>query len=148
MKTKKKILRFFFEGPIPPETVAHDIAKHSNKTGIGAHSIFLGQVRSDMIGERNVAGIEYTCYMEMADEVLATIREEIIVKYSLSCAHIHHSNGWVEAGQICLFIFTSAPHRRNAIDACSELVERIKNEVPVFGKERFTDETFQWKINH
>jgi molybdopterin synthase catalytic subunit len=148
MKTKKKTLHFFCEGAIAPEIIANDIARHSSKTGIGAHSIFLGQVRSDVVGDRSVAGIEYSCYREMAEEVLGTIREETILKYNLSCAHVHHSNGWVKTGEISLFVFTSSPHRHEAINACAELVERIKNEVPVFGKERFTDETFQWKTNH
>ena len=61
--------------------------------------------------------------------------------------HIHHSLGLVEAGAISLFVFTSSAHRRDAIDACNEVVERIKKELPVWGKEIFEDETHQWKVN-
>ena len=61
--------------------------------------------------------------------------------------HIYHSLGRVNAGEISLFVFTSSAHRRAAIDACNEIVERIKKEVPVWGKEIFDDETSQWKVN-
>jgi molybdopterin synthase catalytic subunit len=53
----------------------------------------------------------------------------------------------VKAGEISLFVFTSSVHRRAAIDACNEVVERIKHELPVWGKEIFKDETYQWKVN-
>lgn len=137
----------FIEGAIPPSLIADDIAKHSTKTNIGAHSIFLGQVRSDVIGERFIQAIEYSCYPDMCEEVMYEIREEIIPKYELNCLHIYHSIGIVDAGQICLFVFTSSKHRKNAIDACSELVERIKKDLPIWGKEIFSDENYQWKIN-
>ena len=55
--------------------------------------------------------------------------------------------GKVAAGEISLFVFTSSAHRKAAIDACKETVERIKAELPVWGKELFEDETYQWKEN-
>lgn len=144
-KAKRSIL--FIEGAIPPSLIADDIAKHSTKTDIGAHSIFLGQVRSDELAEGTVRAIDYSCYPEMSEEVMHDMREEVIPKYQLNCLHIYHSLGVVEAGQICLFVFTSSKHRKNAMDACTELVERIKKDVPIWGKEIFTDEHYQWKIN-
>ena len=61
--------------------------------------------------------------------------------------HIYHSLGKVAAGEICLFVFTSSAHRKAAIEACNETVERIKAELPVWGKELFADETYQLKEN-
>jgi molybdopterin synthase catalytic subunit len=61
--------------------------------------------------------------------------------------HIYHSLGVVKAGEICLFVFTSSAHRKEAIDACEEVVNRIKAELPVWGKEIFENETHQWKQN-
>jgi molybdopterin synthase catalytic subunit len=137
--------KVFVEGPISPAFIADSIAKHSTKTGIGGHSIFLGQVRKDVIGDQSVAAIEYTAYTEMAEEKLHEIREAIFDKYPLTCMHIYHSLGMVPAGEICLFVFTSAPHRKEAIDACTEIVERIKKEAPIWGKEILGDETYVWK---
>ncbi|MBL7810023.1 MAG: molybdenum cofactor biosynthesis protein MoaE [Saprospiraceae bacterium] len=137
--------KVFVEGAISPAFIADSIAKHSSKTGIGGHSIFLGQVRKDVIGDQTVAAIEYTAYTEMAEEKFHEIREDIFAKYPLTCMHIYHSLGLVPAGGICLFVFTSAAHRKEAIDACTEIVERIKKEAPVWGKEVMEDETYVWK---
>ena len=143
----RKPKNIFTTGPIPANFIAESIQKHSTQKSIGAHSIFLGQVRSDEISGQKVVAIEYTTYEEMAMEKMHEIREAIFAKYTLTCMHVHHSLGKVAAGEICLFVFTSAKHRKAAIDACEETVERIKAELPVWGKDLFEDESHQWKVN-
>ena len=138
----------FKQGAIPATLVAESISKHQVKTQIGGHSIFLGQVRADQIEDKTVSAILFTAYEDMANEKVAEIREYIITKYQLSCAHIYHSLGEIKAGELCFFVFTSAPHRKAAIQACDEMVDRIKKEVPIFGKELFGDGTHQWKTNN
>lgn len=144
---QKKIHKVFIDGPIHPGFITEAIGKHSTKKNIGAHSLFLGQVRNDKIGEEEVAAIEYTTYHEMAEEKFYEIREDAFSKYSLICMHIYHSLGMVRAGEINLFVFVSSKHRKDAIDACEEIVERIKKEVPVWGKEIFINDDYQWKKN-
>lgn len=134
-------------GAITPEKIAQSIAHHQTKTTIGAHDIFLGQVRADEIGGKQVTAIDYSCYEEMAEKIFHEIRESAFEKYDLTCLHIYHSTGVVKAGEICLFVFTSSKHRKMAMDACRYLVEEIKLKVPVFGKELFGDHTHQWKTN-
>ena len=146
MHTKPK--NIFVQGPIAPSFIADSIQKHNTKTEIGAHSIFLGQVRNDEIDGKKVAAIDYTAYEEMALQQMHNIREAIFEKYQLTCMHVYHSLGTVKAGEISLFVFTSSRHRKAAIDACEEIVERIKKELPVWGKELFEDASFQWKENH
>lgn len=141
------IKNIFIQGAITPSFIADSIQKHQTKTEIGGHSIFLGQVRADAIDDKKVAAIEYTSYEEMALETMHTIREEIFARHPLTCMHVYHSLGIVQAGEICLFVFTSSPHRKAAIEACNELVEKIKAELPIWGKELFIDETYQWKQN-
>jgi len=137
-----------YAGAIVPQKIADSIAHHQVKTDIGAHSIFLGQVRADEIDGKKVAAIDYTCYEEMAEKIFHEIREAAFGKFDLTCMHIYHSKGIVKAGEICLFVFTSSRHRKLAIDSCAWIVEEIKLKVPVFGKEIFEDETHQWKVNH
>jgi molybdopterin synthase catalytic subunit len=144
---EKKTKNIFIQGAIPATFIADSIAKHSTKTSIGGHSIFLGQVRADEIGGKKVTAIEYTTYEEMALEKMNEIREDIFAKYPLTCMHVYHSLGIVKEGEICLFVFTSSAHRKPAIDACSECVERIKAELTVWGKEFFEDDSHQWKVN-
>jgi molybdopterin synthase catalytic subunit len=146
-RMKQKIKNIFVDGAISPAFIGEKIAAHQSKTGIGAHSIFLGQVRADTMESKKVVAIDYTSYESMALEQMAPIREMIIEKYSLTCMHVYHSLGKVKAGEISLFVFTSAPHRKAAIDACSETVERLKAELPVWGQEIFEDDTVQWKTN-
>lgn len=143
----RKIKNIFVSGKIDPAFVAESISKHGAKTGIGGHSIFMGQVRRDEINGKFVAGITYTAYEELALEKMHQIREDIFEKYSLTCLHVHHSLGTVQTGEICLFVFSSSAHRKPAIEACAELVERIKAELPIWGKEIFEDSTHQWKEN-
>lgn len=144
---ERKIKNIFQQGPIDPAFVGKSIAKHSSKTNIGAHSIFLGQVRNDIIDGKEVAAIEYSSYEPMALEKMHEIREEIFSRYNLTCMHIHHSLGIVKAGEISLFVFTSSKHRRDAIDACNEVVELVKKELPVWGKEIFITGDHVWKEN-
>lgn len=144
---QRKPKNIFVEGPISPERIATSISNHSSKTDIGAHSIFLGQVRADEVDGKRVSAIEYTAYESMALTKAFEIRESIFEKYPLTCMHIYHSLGIVRTGEICLFVFTSSKHRKAAMEACNELVERIKKEVPVWGKEILENEESVWKTN-
>lgn len=142
---KKK--NVFVQGAITPDFIANSIAKHQSKTTIGAHDIFLGQVRADEIDGKTVAAIEYTAYEEMANVKFDEIRETTFQKFDLTCMHIYHSLGSVKAGELCLFVFVSSPRRKQAMKALEYLVETIKEESPIFGKEIFEDESHQWKVN-
>ncbi len=148
MEKKKKPKKVFVEGAISPEKIATSIAHHQVKTNIGAHDIFLGQVRADEIEGKEVCAIEYSAYEEMAEQKFYEIRESTFEKFDLTCMHIYHSIGRVNAGEICLFVFTSSKHRAMAMDACRYLVEEIKSKVPIFGKECFEDDSYQWKENN
>ena len=146
--TEKKKHKVFIQGAITPAFIADSIAKHSGKTKIGAHDIFLGQVRNDIIDNKTVAAIEYSAYEEMAENLFHEIREAIFVKYDIVCMHIYHSLGLVKTGEICLFVFVSAKHRKDAFDACRDLVEQIKAMTPIWGKEIFEDDSHVWKQNN
>jgi molybdopterin synthase catalytic subunit len=145
--TERKPKNIFVQGPIAASFIGESIHKHNTKTEIGGHSIFLGQVRADSIDGKKVTAIEYTAYEEMALEKMHAIREDIFARYNLTCMHVYHSLGKVAAGEICLFVFTSSAHRKAAIEACNETVEKIKSELSIWGKELLSDETYQWKEN-
>lgn len=150
MSTTDKVRKpkpIFVQGPIAPQKIADSIAAHGSQREIGAHSIFLGQVRADTLETGRVTAIEYTAYEDMALEKMHEIRESVFARYPLTCMHVYHSLGRVAVGEICLFVFTSSVRRKAAMDACAELVERIKNELPVWGREICDDGTDQWKTN-
>ncbi len=144
---KDSFKKVFMDGAISPDFIANSIAKHQTKTTIGAHNIFLGQVRADVIDNKTVIGIDYSAYEDMANEKFHEVREAAFEKFKLTCMHIYHSLGFVKTGEVCLFVFVSSPHRKEVFRALEYIVEEIKIKVPVFGKEVFEDETHQWKVN-
>ncbi len=144
---KKKPKNVFVPGAISSQFIGESIAKHQTKTSIGAHNIFLGQVRADEIDGKVITAIDYTAYEEMANQKFHEIREATFEKFDLTCMHIYHSLGIVNAGEICLFVFVSSPRRKVVFDALEFVVETIKADVPIFGKEVFEDQTHQWKQN-
>lgn len=137
----------FIQGPISSEFIGQSIAKHQSKTTIGAHNIFLGQVRADQIEGNSVVAIEYSAYEEMAEAALAQIREKAFAEFDLICMHIYHSLGLVKAGEICLFVFVSATRRKQVYEATEAIVNWVKTDVPIFGKELFENNAFVWKEN-
>mgnify|MGYP003667935391 CR=1 FL=1 len=130
---EKKPKKVFVQGAISPKKIANSIAHH--------------QVRADIIDGKKVVAIDYSAYEEMAELEFHKIREEAFSKFNLTCMHIYHSIGPVKTGEICLFVFTSSAHRKEAMDACRFIVEEIKAKVPVFGKEVLEDKSFVWKEN-
>ena len=137
----------FIQGAISSGFIQNSIAKHQSKTDIGAHNIFLGQVRADEINNKVVAAIEYTAHEEMANLKFHEIREATFEKFNLTCMHIYHSLGNVNVGEICFFVFVSAAHRPEVYEATEFIVNRVKAEVPIFGKEIFETGDHQWKKN-
>jgi molybdopterin synthase catalytic subunit len=158
-----KVKDIFVEGPIDPAFIATSIAKHATRKDIGAHEIFLGQVRADQPSTSNLSdavasakadqpatirAIEYTAYRDMALERMTLIREEAFAKWpSMTCLHVHHSLGIIKAGELCFMVFASAPHRKAAREAVAWVVDRIKAELPIFGKEIVEGGGYVWKTN-
>ena len=135
---------FFIQGPIKPKFIAEQIAMHNTKHNIGAHSIFLGQVRADEIDNKKVAGIEYSAYEDMAEKEIAKVRENAFTKWPLSCLHIYNRKGNVKTGEISLFIFASAGHRTECLEAVQQIVEDVKHNVPIWKKEIMEDGSVRW----
>ena len=142
-----EITDLFIQGAIPPQFIADTIAGQQAASGTGAHDIFLGQVRADVIENKTVSAIEYTAYEQMANQKFHEIMESARAKYDLSGLCIRHSLGSVAVGEVCLFVMVSSAHRKAVFDGLHFVVEAIKREVPVFGKEHFADHSYQWKVN-
>jgi molybdopterin synthase catalytic subunit len=108
--SQHKLKNIFVEGPIPPSFISDSIAAHQSKTNIGAHSIFMGQVRADSKDGAGVIAIEYTSYEEMALKQMAVIRENIFERYPLTCLHVYHSLGMSFC--ICFLCSSQSCNRR------------------------------------
>lgn len=136
------------KGPITPEIISGKLAELGNRKDTGGHSVFLGQVRADVIDGKKVAAIEYSAYENMVSPEAGKLLEEISVDYEdVRSAGLLHSVGLVKAGEISLFVIVSAGHRDNAVRACRDLVELVKKRLPVWKKELFEDDSHRWKEN-
>lgn len=137
----------FVNGPISSQEIGETIKQGSLFVNAGAYDIFLGQVREDIINGKNVNAIDYTANNEMATEAFSKIASDAKEKYDIKSIKIIHSLGQVKKGELCLMVLVMCGHRKESFIACEYIVERLKKEVPVWGKEILEDKTHSWKIN-
>ena len=118
------------EEPLSLETVVDEVADES----AGAVATFLGTVRRESRG-RTVLYLEYEAYAEMAEDVMAQLAAELEQRYALWAVAIHHRVGRVEIGEASVAIAVSAPHRQDALAACKDAIDTLKQTVPLWKKE-------------
>jgi molybdopterin synthase catalytic subunit len=123
--------------PIALETVEAFVRAAANGAVVG----FSGVVR-DHDGGRDVSALEYQAHPE-AQRFLAECCREVAVASGLRVAAVHRV-GALEIGDTALVAAVAAPHRREAFAACAELVELIKQRVPIWKRQRFADGVSEW----
>jgi molybdopterin synthase catalytic subunit len=97
----------------------------------GAVVDFFGVVRAAE-NDRIIDGIEYEAFEAMAERQLVLIAEEARDRYRLALVIIHHRIGYVRAGEASLFVRVTARRRRAAFDGSCQIVERLKQTVPIW----------------
>jgi molybdopterin synthase catalytic subunit len=97
----------------------------------GAVVDFFGVVRS-IENELMIEAIEYEAFEAMAERQLALIADEAKDRYGLVSVIIHHRIGLVPAGEASLFVRVTARHRRAAFEGSSQIIERLKQAVPIW----------------
>jgi molybdopterin synthase catalytic subunit/molybdopterin converting factor small subunit len=100
----------------------------------GAIATFTGTVRKSSRG-REVAHLEYEAFTEMAEDVMAGLATVLKQRYDLHEIAIHHRIGRVEIGEPSVVIAVSAPHRHDALAACRDAIDELKETVPLWKKE-------------
>jgi MoaE-MoaD fusion protein len=100
----------------------------------GAIATFLGTTRVESRG-RTVEHLDYEAYEGMAENVMAEIAEGLKQRYDVCEIAIHHRTGRVEIGEASVVIAVSAPHRQDALAACKDAIDTLKEQVPLWKKE-------------
>jgi molybdopterin synthase catalytic subunit len=100
----------------------------------GAIATFIGTTRLQSRG-RTVLHLDYEAYEEMAEQVMDQIAEDLKSRYDLCEIAIHHRTGRVDIGEASVVIAVSAPHRQDALAACKEAIDTLKEQVPLWKKE-------------
>jgi MoaE-MoaD fusion protein len=104
----------------------------------GAIATFTGTTRIVSRG-RTVTHLDYEAYEGMAERVMAEIAEGLQSRYELSAVAIHHRVGRVGIGETSVVIAVSAPHRQDALAACKDAIDELKERVPLWKKEVYSD---------
>jgi molybdopterin synthase catalytic subunit len=100
----------------------------------GAIATFIGTTRIHSRG-RTVDRLEYEAFAGMAEKVMAEIAEELKRRYDVTEIAIHHRTGTVDIGEASVVIAVSAPHRHDALAACKDAIDTLKEQVPLWKKE-------------
>jgi molybdopterin synthase catalytic subunit len=100
----------------------------------GAIATFVGTTRVESRG-RTVEHLEYEAYEGMAENVMAELAASLKQRYDLCEVAIHHRTGRVEIGDASVVIAVSAPHRQDALAACKDAIDTLKEHVPLWKKE-------------
>jgi molybdopterin synthase catalytic subunit/molybdopterin converting factor small subunit len=100
----------------------------------GAIATFIGTTRVQSRG-RTVLHLDYEAYEEMAEQVMAETANGLKRRHDLCEIAIHHRIGRVDIGEASVVIAVSAPHRQDALAACKEAIDTLKEQVPLWKKE-------------
>lgn len=114
---------------------ASDFVNHPEA---GAINVFVGTTRNHHDGKR-VIELYYDCYREMAMKELRKVAEQMVDKYDLKRICIVHRTGLVPIGEASILLAVSSAHRKDAFSATAEAMDLIKQDVPIWKKERFED---------
>jgi len=112
--------------------------KYLQSDQAGALDLFLGVVR-DNTQDRPVERLEYEAYDRMAISEMQKIADEAQRRWPILRYTIIHRKGILLTGEIAILIGVSTAHRADAFDACRYMIDTIKQTVPIWKKEVFTD---------
>jgi molybdopterin synthase catalytic subunit len=104
----------------------------------GAVCVFYGVVREDSRNKK-VRYLEYDAYPEMAERKLREILVEAAAKWPEQRAAVVHRIGTLGIGEASVVIAVASPHRAESFEACRYIIDRVKQDVPIWKKEVFTD---------
>ena len=109
----------------------------------GAVVTFVGRARGTADDGRTVLELDYEAYPEMAGAVLAEVAAEAAARWDAAVAVVHRT-GLVPLGEAAVAIVTATAHRAEAYEANRYVIEAIKERLPIWKRERFTDGS-EWK---
>ena len=113
----------------------YDFVEDASCGGIAA---FIGTVRNDTQG-KEVTQLDFSTYKPMAIKEMQKIADLALEKYEVKKMAIHHAEGMLKIGAIPVIISASAKHRKAAFDACEFAIDTLKETVPIWKKEHFSN---------
>ncbi len=124
---------------------ALDVSEHAalvDAASAGAVVTFTGVVRDHDHG-RVVRELEYSAHPSAGD-IVAEVAAEVAARFPVDAVAVSHRVGVLPIGGVALAVAVSAAHRREAFEAASEVVELVKQRLPVWKRQVFADGTDEW----
>lgn len=128
--------------PLDINEAVHQVADES----AGAWTIFVGAVRNNN-QNREVRYLDYECYSAMAEEEMDRIIKEACKKWPVCRWYLCHRLGKIPVGEPSIIVAVATGHRDAAFTACRYIIDEVKNRVPIWKKEYFTDGA-EWLANN
>jgi molybdopterin synthase catalytic subunit len=104
----------------------------------GGISAFIGTVRNNTQG-KEVRQLDFSSYKPMAIKEMQKIAALALEKFDIKKIAIHHAEGMLQIGDIPVIITASSKHRKAAFEACEFAIDTLKETVPIWKKEYFSD---------
>lgn len=127
-------MSYLTDDPIDPRTLVAQVMRRSD----GAYVLFEGVVRDHHEG-RAVESIFYDAYRPMAEKEIGIIMRDVQAQFPDVALAVIHRLGQLVVGDSSIAIVAASPHRAEAFGACRLVIDRIKETVPIWKKERGPD---------
>ena len=121
----------------------HALTEQVRRPDCGAAVTFLGTVR-DLTDGRVTVALDYEAYPAMAEKKMAEIEQETRARWRVGEMVMVHRLGRLEVGQVSVAVAVSCPHRAEAFEACRHAIDRLKELVPIWKKENWSDGSTEW----
>ena len=126
------------------EPIAHqDMVENCRSKSAGAVVLFLGTVR-EITGNEQTLFLEYEAFAPLAEKALAEIAEQAKSKWAIEKLEIIHRLGILQPGETSIAVCFSCPHRADAFAACQQIMNKIKEVVPIWKKETSPKGVSNW----
>ena len=109
----------------------------------GAVVLFLGTTRN-ITGTRETDSLDYECFESMAIKQLEALDTTARQRWDIVEVTIVHRLGHLLPGEASVAIAVSSPHRVTAFECGQWLIDTLKEEVPIWKKENWSDVTQEW----
>ncbi len=104
---------------------------------------FEGRIRNHNDG-KEVKDLSYECYKPMGLKVLDEIVQEAYKKWDIKKSFAIHRIGNIPLGEIAVWVGVASHHRKEAFEVCRFIIDEIKQKVPIWKYETYTDGSKSW----
>jgi molybdopterin synthase catalytic subunit len=126
------------EGPLSVDELRAAVSD----PGAGGIAMFAGAIRESDHG-RAVTRLSYSAHPSAAAE-LRRVAEKVAADFEAIALAAVHRTGDLEIGDLAVVVAASCAHRAEAFEACRELIDRLKREVPIWKRQWFRDGSSEW----